>query len=102
MPVFKSMHVGCRSSANRADRTDRAGGAEIVGLWFAVWHFGLAMLARLCFGLGIGLGIGLASVTAASAQNAVTEILPLFFLTASISFNISDNGMEKCLDSSPL
>ena len=72
MPVFKSMHVGCRSSANRADRTDRAGGAEIVGLWFAVWHFGLAMLARLCFGLGVSLGIGLTSVTAASAQNAVT------------------------------
>jgi N-acetylmuramoyl-L-alanine amidase len=66
MPVFKSMHVGCRSSA---DRTDRAGE---VRLWFTVWHFGLAMLARLCVRLGIGLGIGLASVTAASAQNAVT------------------------------
>ena len=30
------------------------------------------MLARLCVWLGVSLGIGLASVTAASAQNAVT------------------------------
>ena len=52
MPVFKSTHVGCRPSADRA------------GLHSVARHFALAMLAWLC--------VGLASVTAASAQNAVT------------------------------